>query len=201
MTAFPVPRRVTELTLDPVSSAEPRAASPARSGPLADWRGASGYVLLGEPGSGKTTAFEMECDADPESGERFSARDFAALDVDSRPEWRGKTLFIDGLDEMRTASRDWRRASSRPGRPDSRRRRRSARVSESSTPPRGNARTAATRRAAAWRVSASAWPAPRASSLPIKPRRPDRSAASSDRAFTTAGSSDGAPSRVMAPQI
>ena len=109
MTVFRVPRRVTRLSLDPVSSAEANAASPARSGPLADWRDASAYVLLGEPGSGKTTAFEMECDADPEGSERVSARDFTELDLRSHPEWSGKTLFIDGLDEIRTASSNWRR--------------------------------------------------------------------------------------------
>ena len=108
MTMFRVPRRVTRLSLDPVSSAEAGAASPAQSVALADWRDVSAYVLLGEPGSGKTTAFEMECDADPKGSERVSARDFAELDVASHPEWRGKTLFIDGLDEIRTASSDWR---------------------------------------------------------------------------------------------
>ena len=109
MTTFRVPRRATRLSLDPVSSAEAGAASPAQSGPLADWRDVSAYVLLGEPGSGKTTAFEMECDADPEGSERVSARDFAELDITSHPEWRGKTLFIDGLDEIRTASSNWRK--------------------------------------------------------------------------------------------
>ena len=109
MTMFRVPRRATRLSLDPVSSAEAGAASPAQSGPLADWRDVSAYVLLGEPGSGKTTAFEMECDADPKGSERVSARDFAELDTTSHPEWRGKTLFIDGLDEIRTASSNWRR--------------------------------------------------------------------------------------------
>ena len=109
MTMFRVPRRATRLSLDPVSSAEAGAASPAQSGPLADWRDVSAYVLLGEPGSGKTTAFEMECDADLEGSERVSARDFAELDTTSHPEWRGKTLFIDGLDEIRTASSNWRK--------------------------------------------------------------------------------------------
>ena len=109
MTMFRVPRRATRLSLDPVSSAEAGASSPAQSGPLADWRDVSAYVLLGEPGSGKTTAFEMECHADPKGSERVSARDFAELDTTSHPEWPGKTLFIDGLDEIRTVSSNWRR--------------------------------------------------------------------------------------------
>ena len=108
MTTPRVPRRVTVLSLDRGPSAGADAAPSAKSGSLADHRGASAYVLLGEPGSGKTTAFEMECDADPEGSERVSARDFVELDLKSHPEWRGKTLFIDGLDEMRTASSDWR---------------------------------------------------------------------------------------------
>ena len=61
----------------------------------------SAYVLLGEPGSGKTTAFREEARA--AGCELVSARDFIALD---RPEWRRWTLFIDGLDEIRAGSTD-----------------------------------------------------------------------------------------------
>ena len=104
-----VPRRVHEVSLDPGKSAEPNAASSEEASWLTDHRDAPAYVLLGEPGSGKTTAFEMECGADPAGSQRVSARDFVELDLESHPEWRGKTLFIDGLDEMRTASGNWRR--------------------------------------------------------------------------------------------
>ena len=107
MTTFRVPRRVAELSRDRGSSGEPSTASSAKS--LTEYRRASAYVLLGEPGSGKTTAFKMECEADPEGSERVSVRDFVALDLNRNPEWRGKTLFVDGLDEIRTASRNWRR--------------------------------------------------------------------------------------------
>ena len=103
-----VPRRVHEVSLDPGKSAEPNAASSAEASWLLDHRAAPAYVLLGEPGSGKTTAFEMECGADPPGSQRVSARDFVELDLESHPEWSGKTLFIDGLDEMRTASGNWR---------------------------------------------------------------------------------------------
>lgn len=109
MTTFRVTRRVTELSLDRGSAAEPNAASSAESSSLEDWRNVPAYVLLGEPGSGKTTAFKMECDEDPEGSERVSARDFAELDIASHPEWSGKTLFIDGLDEVRTGSSNWQR--------------------------------------------------------------------------------------------
>ena len=56
------------------------------------------YVLLGEPGAGKTTAFEQEAESE-ETGWLVPAREFAA--PGDRPEWHGKTLFIDGLDEIR----------------------------------------------------------------------------------------------------
>lgn len=109
MTTHRVPRRVTELKIGTVSSVEPGAVLPADPVPLADWRTSAAYVLLGEPGSGKTTAFEMECDADRQRNRLVSARDFTELDPESHPEWLGKTLFIDGLDEIRTASSNWRR--------------------------------------------------------------------------------------------
>ena len=73
--------------------------------PLEAFRPTPAYVLLGDPGSGKTTAFKAECEALGENACLISARDFLALDVDSHPEWRDKTLFIDGLDEIR-AQRD-----------------------------------------------------------------------------------------------
>jgi hypothetical protein len=60
------------------------------------------YVLLGEPGAGKTTAFEMEAQA--AGTQPISARDFIALPP--RPEWAEKPIFIDGLDEVRAGSTD-----------------------------------------------------------------------------------------------
>ena len=69
--------------------------------PLEAFRPTPAYVLLGDPGSGKTTAFKAECEALGENACLITARDFLALDVDSHPEWRDKTLFIDGLDEIR----------------------------------------------------------------------------------------------------
>lgn len=64
---------------------------------LASYRDEPAYVLLGQPGSGKTTAFEKE--AEQPDCEYIPARDF--IDLSRDEEWRDKTLFIDGLDEVR----------------------------------------------------------------------------------------------------
>ena len=68
-----------------------------RTGELSSYRNCPAYVLLGKPGSGKTTAFEQE--ATQPDCKYVSARDFITFDVN--PDWRDKTLFIDGLDEVR----------------------------------------------------------------------------------------------------
>lgn len=79
------------------------------SRPLEEFRSVSSYVLLGDPGAGKTTAFESECRALGDDACLVDARDFIALDLNSHPEWRGKTLFIDGLDEIRAGSSNVRK--------------------------------------------------------------------------------------------
>ncbi len=76
--------------------------------PLQEFRSVPAYVLLGDPGAGKTIAFEAECEALEGTACLIAARDFLALDIDSHPAWRGKTLFIDGLDEVRVGSIDVR---------------------------------------------------------------------------------------------
>lgn len=68
-----------------------------RSFPLESFRDQPAYVLLGDPGAGKTASFKRE--AEESGGECVSARDFATLEPGM--EYQGKTLFIDGLDEMR----------------------------------------------------------------------------------------------------
>ena len=72
---------------------------------LADLRSSHAYVLLGEAGSGKTTAFRGEC-AEGDGQRYVTARDFIGRDPGSHPEWRGRTLFIDGLDEQRAGGGD-----------------------------------------------------------------------------------------------
>ena len=76
--------------------------------PLSELRFVPAYVLLGDPGAGKTTAFRKECEASEASGTtaRYkTARDFVTLDVDSDDD---PILFIDGLDEIRVGSKDVR---------------------------------------------------------------------------------------------
>ena len=60
------------------------------SAPLASFRSVSAYVLLGDPGSGKTTAFEVEAEAAGDSAVLVSARDFITFDVERHPEWGGQ---------------------------------------------------------------------------------------------------------------
>ncbi len=90
-----VPRTCTEVTGDG-QLPQPRS--------LAEYRATPAYVLLGDPGAGKTSSFKAEAQAT--SGLLISARDFLTFDI--RAGWRNRTLFIDGLDETRAAGGDGR---------------------------------------------------------------------------------------------
>lgn len=95
-----VPRTCTALV--------PGRSNPENSRPLSDFRDESAYVLLGDPGSGKTTAFLTErTELGPETV-YVTARNFIALDPKDCPEWHGKTIYIDGLDEVRAGQSDAR---------------------------------------------------------------------------------------------
>ena len=98
-----VPRTCTELP--PRDSDQNRGQEPRT---LEEFRPVLAYVLLGDPGAGKTTAFETEHEALEENARLITARDFLALDMNSHPAWYDKTLFIDGLDEVRVGSTDVR---------------------------------------------------------------------------------------------
>lgn len=75
----------------------------SRSAPLAEFRSARAYVLLGDPGAGKTAAFQTECEKHAD-GQFVTARRFIRRGPDRLSEWEEKTLFIDGLDEVRAGS-------------------------------------------------------------------------------------------------
>lgn len=96
-----VPRTCTELRNDNGATTSP----PGKSQSLLKFRDRPAYVLLGDPGMGKTTAFREEAAALGQPALEIAARDFATFDADDHAEWAGKTLFIDGLDEIR-AGRD-----------------------------------------------------------------------------------------------
>ena len=81
----------------------------SRSASLSDFRSERAYVLLGDPGAGKTEAFGAECE-EYVDGKVVTARRFIRRGVDRLSEWEGKTLFIDGLDEVRAGSGDPRRS-------------------------------------------------------------------------------------------
>lgn len=64
---------------------------------LESYRDRHAYVLLGDSGMGKTTAFKKEAEA--VGGKYITARNFTTLDL--ADEDLDKILFIDGLDEIR----------------------------------------------------------------------------------------------------
>ncbi|MFM9971626.1 MAG: hypothetical protein ACKVQK_24865, partial [Burkholderiales bacterium] len=68
--------------------------------PLARWREIDAYVLLGEPGAGKTGAFASE--EKLAGGKYVKANDFLTLNVNR---FKGiSPIYIDGLDEIRAGS-------------------------------------------------------------------------------------------------
>ena len=96
-----VPRTCTEI-----QKKNGKQLQNAVSQPLGTFRDEPAYVLLGDPGAGKTTAFGSECEVLREKACLITARDF--LTFEPHPEWRDKTLFIDGLDEIRVGVDDAR---------------------------------------------------------------------------------------------
>ncbi|MCY4188655.1 MAG: hypothetical protein OXD30_09245, partial [Bryobacterales bacterium] len=96
-----VSRGCTELSADPATDEETLPA------PLAGYRQEHAYVLLGDPGSGKTTAFQEESEVLGTDGAFITARDFL-LHPTAPDSLAGKTVFIDGLDEIRAGRADAR---------------------------------------------------------------------------------------------
>ncbi|OEZ84996.1 hypothetical protein JAB6_18430 [Janthinobacterium sp. HH104] len=69
--------------------------------PIESFRKQIAYVLLGEPGSGKSTLFEREAAALGDSARYTTVRDFLRSELDDAD--RRRTLFIDAMDEQRAA--------------------------------------------------------------------------------------------------
>ena len=96
------PGYVTSRTCTVVDEREPPREG-GRQAPLTDYGDTAAYVLIAEPGAGKTTAFETE--AAKQGAVCVTVRNFLRFD---RPEWRDATLFLDGLDESRAGHGDRR---------------------------------------------------------------------------------------------
>ena len=96
------PGHVASRTCTVVDEREPPRDG-GRQAPLTDYADTPAYVLIAEPGAGKTTAFETE--AAKQGAVCVTVRNFLRFD---KPEWRDTTLFLDGLDESRAGPGDRR---------------------------------------------------------------------------------------------
>ena len=95
---------VARRTCTVISKDEAERDSQMSGAPLENFATTPAYVLIGEPGAGKTTAFENQAEA--LGATCVTVRDF--LTYGDKPEWHGKTLFLDGLDESRNGTIDGR---------------------------------------------------------------------------------------------
>ena len=92
------PRRVIRLDADNQPKArEDKPAPFEKPIPFEELRKQAAWILLGEPGAGKSKAFEEEAQAT--QGVFISIAEFLSDALD--PSLRGKTLYLDGLDETR----------------------------------------------------------------------------------------------------
>ena len=103
-----VSRTCTELCDAEAAGGDAMRLLVDESRPLSEFRSTPAYVLLGDPGAGKTTEFDWECEALGDAALMLPAWKFIASDPDSHPEWRDRVLFIDGLDEIRAGREDSR---------------------------------------------------------------------------------------------
>ena len=72
----------------------------SQSRPLEEFRESPAYVLVGDPGAGKTTAFEEECEALGEDACLVTARDFLTFDPKTIPS--GAARPSSSTDSMRS---------------------------------------------------------------------------------------------------
>ena len=95
---------VATRTCTVVDERERKRDAKKHAAPLSSYGDAAAYVLIAEPGAGKTTAFRTE--AARQGGMYVTVRNFRTYD--DKPEWHGTTLFLDGLDEPRAGMQDGR---------------------------------------------------------------------------------------------
>ena len=95
---------VAPRTCTVVNEGDPDRGAEKSSRPLSNYADAAAYVLIAEPGAGKTTAFQTE--AARQGGEYVTVRSFRTFD--DNPEWHDTQLFLDGLDESRAGTEDGR---------------------------------------------------------------------------------------------
>ena len=93
---------VAPRTCAVVDENDPNRGAEKSSRMLSDYADAAAYVLIAEPGAGKTTAFKTE--AGRQGAVYETVRDFRTFD--DKPEWHDTTLFLDGLDESRAGTED-----------------------------------------------------------------------------------------------
>lgn len=86
--------RFVSAVADPRSDKEPGPAVP-----LASLRTIQAYVLLGEPGMGKSFSFAQEVEAIGDSAKLMSIADFLHMTQSEAILAKDQVLFIDGLDE------------------------------------------------------------------------------------------------------
>jgi hypothetical protein len=89
-----VPRSVKQLTQLSDGGTDTEAVG------LESLRSVPAWVLLGEPGAGKSEAFKSEAQSD--NGLRLTIAEFVYSDIDEA--WKDKCLFLDGLDEVRASA-------------------------------------------------------------------------------------------------
>jgi hypothetical protein len=89
-----VPRSVKQLSQLPDGGSDTEAVG------LESLRSVPAWVLLGEPGAGKSEAFKSEAQA--ANGLHLTIAEFVYSDIDEA--WKDKCLFLDGLDEVRASA-------------------------------------------------------------------------------------------------
>lgn len=95
--------RTVHATIKQDANAGSRDTPPSL--PLASLRDHHAYVLLGNPGMGKTSTFNVEAEA--VGVKPIKAHDFIELNQE-KSAWDGITIFIDGFDETRAGAKDGR---------------------------------------------------------------------------------------------